>query len=157
MKHAAPHFPHQNQISVYQPTEKLHLKEWKGYKLKVLGQQSYSREDLQPPALVNTNKKNVAKTKNTHAITPQVFTDTIFIQELFCTLLLMSNTSQETHKNWPTVKELLSHYSVVLVTNFHAKNCTWRKCNFVIMCNIMHFSTVFTSRLKHFSMEGDYV
>lgn len=42
---------------------------------------------------------------------------------------------------------------IIQVTIVHAKICNLRKCNLGIMCNIMHFSTVSKSQLKHFQLK----
>lgn len=39
-------------------------------------------------------------------------------------------------------------------TTVHAKIFILRKCNLVAMCNMMHFSTVSTSQLKHFQLKA---
>lgn len=45
-----------------------------------------------------------------------------------------------------------TRWIILQVITVHAKICTLRKCNLVAMCNMMHFSTVSTSRLKHFQL-----
>lgn len=90
-------------------------------------------------------------TPNLHAVTKRVFTEflnVILSQQLsfyvdYSTVKCQRNI-RKTHTGLP----LLDY--IIQVTNFPAKICTWRKCNLVIMCNIMHFSTVSTSQLKHF-------
>lgn len=102
------------------------------------------------------NTDDVAMILNMHAVTKQVFTE--FLKLFYNSssyvhygTVKCSRNVRKTHTGLPSLDYAVDY--IIQVTNVHAKICTLRKCNLVIMCNIMHFSTVSTSQLKHFQLK----
>lgn len=90
---------------------------------------------------------------NLHAVTKQLITE-----------YFKSFYNSSSHVDYGTVKCIRhvskTHYGLPLLDYarhsghpLHAESCTLRKCNLVFMCNIMHFSTVSISQLKHFQLK----
>ena len=100
---------------------------------------------------------DVAMILNLHAVTKQVFIEVFksFYNSSsnvdYGTVKCLRNV-RTTHTGLPSLDDAVDY--IIQVANFHAKICTLSKCNLVIMCNIMHFSTVSTSQLKHFQLKS---